>query len=43
MHVLEEEIRHRGELLCLMWQINATPPYTSFTRYLEETKQPPSS
>ncbi len=39
MHVVEEEIHHRGELLCLMWQINATPPYTSYTGYLAETRK----
>jgi len=39
MHVVEEEIHHRGELLCLMWQIDATPPYTSYTGYLAETKK----
>jgi len=39
MHVVEEEIHHRGEILCLMWQINATPPYTSYTGYLAETKE----
>jgi uncharacterized damage-inducible protein DinB len=38
LHIVEEEIHHRGELLCLMWQINATPPYTSYTAYLKETK-----
>lgn len=34
LHLVEEEIHHRGELLCLMWQINAPPPYTSYTAYL---------
>jgi uncharacterized damage-inducible protein DinB len=39
LHVVEEEIHHRGEILCLMWQIDATPPYTSYTAYLAETKK----
>jgi uncharacterized damage-inducible protein DinB len=39
LHLIEEEIHHRGEILCLMWQINATPPYTSYTAYLKETKK----
>ena len=41
MHVIEEEIHHRGELLCLMWQIDSEPPYTSYTTYLMETKKVP--
>jgi uncharacterized damage-inducible protein DinB len=39
MHVVEEEIHHRGELICLMWQIDSEPPYTSYTAYLVETKK----
>ncbi len=39
VHIVEEEIHHRGEILCLMWQINTTPPYTSYTAYLDETKR----
>jgi uncharacterized damage-inducible protein DinB len=39
VHVVEEEIHHRGEILCLMWQINTTPPYTSYTAYLDEKKK----
>jgi uncharacterized damage-inducible protein DinB len=34
MHVVEEEIHHRGELLCLMWQIDCEPPYKSYMSYL---------
>jgi uncharacterized damage-inducible protein DinB len=34
MHVVEEEIHHRGELLCLMWQIDFEPPYKSYISYL---------
>ena len=35
MHVIEEEIHHRGELLCIYWQNDINPPYTSYTGYLE--------
>jgi len=33
MHVVEEEIHHRGELICLMWQIDIEPPYTSYMEF----------
>jgi len=33
MHVVEEEIHHRGELLCIYWQHDIQPPYTSYTAY----------
>ncbi len=33
MHVVEEEIHHRGELLCIYWQSNLQPPYISYTAY----------
>ena len=33
MHVIEEEIHHRGELLCVYWQHDIQPPYTSYTAY----------
>ena len=38
-HVVEEEIHHRGELLCLYWQLDIRPPYTSYMAY----KRQPSS
>ena len=34
MHVIEEEIHHRGELLCIYWQNDINPPYTSYTGYV---------
>ena len=37
MHVIEEEIHHRGELLCIYWQNDLTPPYTSYTAYADYT------
>ena len=37
MHVIEEEIHHRGELLCIYWQNDITPPYTSYMGYVDYT------
>jgi len=39
MHVIEEEIHHRGELLCIYWQNDINPPYTSYTEYLNHPRQ----
>ena len=39
MHVIEEEIHHRGELLCIYWQNDLTPPYTSYMGYVDSTSQ----
>jgi uncharacterized damage-inducible protein DinB len=39
MHVVEEEIHHRGELLCLMWQIDVEPPYNDYIDYIIEKKK----
>jgi len=33
MHVVEEEIHHRGEILCIYWQHDIQPPYISYTTY----------
>lgn len=38
MHVVEEEIHHRGEIICLMWQIDREPPYTSFIDYIDDMR-----
>jgi uncharacterized damage-inducible protein DinB len=35
MHVIEEEIHHRGELLCIYWQNDINPPYASYTGYVD--------
>ncbi|MBO3803489.1 MAG: DinB family protein [Candidatus Brockarchaeota archaeon] len=37
MHVVEECLHHRGEIMCLMWQIDAEPPYTGYPGYLLES------
>ncbi len=37
MHVIEEEIHHRGELLCIYWQNDLTPPYIGYTGYVGST------
>jgi len=33
IHVFEEEVHHRGELIALLWQINIEPPLMGW-RYL---------
>jgi uncharacterized damage-inducible protein DinB len=37
MHVVEEEIHHRGELLCIMWQNDLEPPHQDWFDWLKET------
>ena len=37
MHVIEEEIHHRGEILCIYWQHDIQPPYISYTTYKGQT------
>jgi uncharacterized damage-inducible protein DinB len=37
MHVVEEEIHHRGEIMCIYWQHDLQPPYISYTAYKEQT------
>ena len=39
MHEIEEEIHHRGELLCIYWQNDITPPYTSYIAYVDSQDQ----
>lgn len=36
IHEVEEEIHHRGELLCIYWQHDIQPPYTSYIAYRGE-------
>jgi uncharacterized damage-inducible protein DinB len=38
MHVVEEEIHHRGELQCIYWQFDIRPPYTSYLAYKRQTR-----
>jgi len=38
MHVIEEEVHHRGEILCIYWQHDIQPPYTSYTAYKNQTR-----
>ena len=35
MHVVEEEIHHRGELLCIYWQSDIKPPPISYLSYVD--------
>lgn len=39
MHMIEEELQHRGELNCLFWQQNIDPPVTGYGRWLRETRR----
>lgn len=39
LHVIEEEIHHRGELLCLFWQRDLRPPYTSYLHFKERAEE----
>ena len=32
MHMIEEELQHRGELNCLFWQSDRDPPITGFDK-----------
>jgi len=34
MHAIVDEIHHRGELLCIYWQADMTPPYTGYLNYV---------
>jgi uncharacterized damage-inducible protein DinB len=36
MHVVEEEIHHRGELMCIYWQSDLTPPSVSYMAYKDQ-------
>ena len=38
MHMIEEELQHRGEINCLFWQQNVDPPVTSYVDWLKEMK-----
>ena len=39
MGVIEEEIHHRGELLCIYWQADITPPNTGYLNYVNSKEQ----
>lgn len=30
MHMIEEQLRHRGEINCMFWQQNIDPPITAY-------------
>ena len=36
MLLVEEEIHHRGELLCIYWQHDIQPPYTNYLAYKDQ-------
>jgi uncharacterized damage-inducible protein DinB len=37
MKLVEEEIHHRGELLCIYWQHGIEPPYTNYWTYKDQS------
>ena len=36
-HMIEEDFLHRGEIICMLWQDDIAPPYTSYMRWKYET------
>jgi len=37
LHMIEEELQHRGEINCMLWQQDIDPPITEYHRWLEES------
>jgi uncharacterized damage-inducible protein DinB len=37
VHIVLEETHHRGELLCLLWEMNIQPPHEGWIPYLART------
>jgi len=35
MHMIEEELQHRGEINCMLWQQDIDPPTTDFIEWLK--------
>ncbi len=42
LHLLEEEIQHRGELNALLWQIDVEPPVLDWIDWKYVQRTPPS-
>jgi len=40
LHLVEEELQHRGEMNALLWQMDVDPPIVSFHDYLRKRKLP---
>lgn len=36
IHMIEEELQHRGELNCMFWQQDIDPPITGYVGWLQE-------
>ncbi len=34
MHMIEEELQHRGEINCMLWQMNVDPPIIEYGQWL---------
>ena len=40
LHMVEEELQHRGEMNALLWQMDVDPPIVGFQDYLRKRKLP---
>jgi uncharacterized damage-inducible protein DinB len=38
MHMIEEELQHRGDINCMFWQQDIDPPITEYGRWLKQTE-----
>ncbi len=38
MHMIEEELQHRGEMNCMFWQQDADPPIVQYHQWLDERR-----
>jgi uncharacterized damage-inducible protein DinB len=34
VHLVLEETHHRGEIICLLWEMNVEPPFEGWIQYL---------
>ena len=39
IHMALEQIHHFGELICLLWQMNVTPPHLGWLQYLSDQQK----
>ncbi|MEM3851805.1 MAG: DinB family protein [Methanomassiliicoccales archaeon] len=40
LHLVEEELQHRGEINCMLWQMDVDPPVTGFDDWVERRHKP---
>ena len=36
IHLFQEEMHHRGELIALLWQMNVNPPHIGWNQYINK-------